>query len=421
MKKPLLGLSLCAPILFSTLAFANESTPNVTGNEGNPAVSLILNGGYVDRDEGDLELSGFQIGGEAGLPEQGFSTGHNELGISSNIDDKFFGSATMAIVEEEGEVVVELEEAYLETLKLGNGFTIKGGKFFSGFGYLNEVHDHAHDFTDKPLIYDAMFGGHLVDTGLQVRWLAPTDLYWSTGAEVTSGKSFPGGENEDGSDAVTVFTKIGGDFNESSSWRAGLSFYQTEFDVREAGGHAHGGEEATADNELKNAEVDVAGLDFVYKWAPNGNKKERNLIIQGEYFVRNEEGAAEFSEPDGMGGTETGEADYKGEQDGFYVQAVYQFRPMWRVGLRFDQLSADNEITNFMGSLDEEEFAEESGLESGDDPNRQTMMVDYSPSHFSRIRLQYSTQESGHEGEESIDVVGLQYVMSLGAHAAHSY
>lgn len=304
MKKSLLGVALSLPVFFSAELSANP-TPKVTANDSNPAISLILNGGYVDRDDGELELSGFQLGGEAGLPSQGFSTGHNELSISSNIDDSFYGAATMAIVEEEGEVVVELENAYLETLALGNGFTIKGGKFFSGIGYLNEVHDHAHDFADRPLVYDALFGGHLIDTGLQARWLAPTDLYWSLGAEVTSGKSYPGGANEDGSDALAVFTKIGGDFNESSSWRLGLSYYQTEFLVREAGGHAHGGEEEeeTADNELLNGEVDIAGLDFVYKWAPNGNNKERHLIVQGEYFVRNEEGEAEFVE-----GTDSAEA-----------------------------------------------------------------------------------------------------------------
>jgi len=83
----------------------------------------------------------------------------------------------MAIVQEEGETAIELEEAWIETLKLGNGLTIKGGQFFSGIGYLNSIHDHAHDFSDRPLIYDALFGGHLVDTGLQARWVAPTDQF----------------------------------------------------------------------------------------------------------------------------------------------------------------------------------------------------------------------------------------------------
>lgn len=133
----------------------------ITGNDSNPAISLILDARYTDIDSSELELPGFQLGGEAGLPANGFSTGHNELSISSNIDDKFYGLMTAAIVREEGGTEIELEEAYIETLGLGQGFTVKGGQFFSGIGYLNGIHDHAHDFTDRPLVYDAMVGGHL--------------------------------------------------------------------------------------------------------------------------------------------------------------------------------------------------------------------------------------------------------------------
>jgi len=388
----------------------------ISGNEFNPAISLILDGRYTDIDNSELELPGFQLGGEAGLPDNGFSTGHNELSISANIDDKFYGSMTSAIVYEEGETEIELEEAYIETLKLGSGFTIKGGRFLSSVGYLNSIHDHAHDFADRPLVYDALFGGHLVDTGVQVRWVAPTDLYLNFGAEVTSGSEFPGGENEGGNKGLAFFIKTGGDINISSSWQLGASYYQSEFDVREAGGHHHGGEEAGADNELLNGDVDVAGLDLVYKWAPNGNSKRINFKLQAEYFVKNEKGSAEFSEDAGMA-----EANYDGEQAGYYIQGVYQFMPAWRVGLRYDQLSADNTITDFVdGGIDEDEFLEESGLGvEGDDPTKSSLMVDYIPSHFSRIRMQYSKLDGGHS--DTNDMIILQYTMSLGSHGAHTF
>lgn len=388
----------------------------ISGNEFNPAISVILDGRYTDIDNSELELPGFQLGGEAGLPENGFSTGHNELTISANIDDKFYGYMTSAIVIEEQETAIELEEAYIETLALGSGVTIKGGRFFSGFGYLNGIHDHAHDFADRPLVYDAILGGHLVDEGIQARWVAPTDIYLSFGAEVTSGTAFPGGDNKDGNKGLAFFLKTGGDISASSSWLLGTSYYQTEFDVREAGGHHHGEGESEADNELLNGEVDIAGIDFVFKWAPNGNSKETNFKLQAEYFVKNEKASAEFTED-----TNTAEADYDGKQSGFYLQGVYQFMPAWRVGLRYDQLSADNSITNFAdGGIDEEEFLEESGLGvEGDDPTKSSFMVDYTPSHFSRIRLQFSRLDNGHE--ETNDAVTLQYTMSLGSHGAHAF
>jgi len=358
-------------IFFSPFTVA-QSTGKITGTECNPAISLILNGGYVDRDEGELDLPGFQLGGEAALPQQGFSTGHNELSLSSNIDDKFYGAVAIAIVSEEGETAIELETAYVETLGLGNGLVLKGGRFYSGIGYLNGIHDHAHDFSDRPLVYDALFGGHLADTGVQVTWLAPTDVYINFGLELRRGNTYPSGENVDGNKGLAIFVKTGADINVSSSWQLGASFYQSEFDVREAGGHLHGGEAAEADNELLNGEVDIAGIDFVYKWAPNGNVKNKNFKLQAEYFVRNEEGVAEFTE-----GTNGAEATYQGEQSGAYIQGVYQFRPMWRVGVRFDQLEANNEIASFINNgIDEEEFLKESGIGAEDNPTKNSVMLD---------------------------------------------
>ena len=390
----------------------------ISGNEFNPAISLILDGRYSSYDN-EYELPGFQTGGEVGLPDKGFSLGHNELVLSANIDDKLFGYFNAAMVQEGSETIFELEEVFIETLGLGEGATIKAGRFYSGLGYLNSIHDHAHDFTDVPLVYAGMVGNHLVDTGIQARWLAPTDMFLEFGVEALSGAGFPGGENEDNNGGRTVFAKLGGDINVSSSWLAGISRYSSNFDVREAGGHAHGGISAV-DNELLDGEVDITAVDFVYKWAPNGNATKRYLKLQFEYFMRNEKGEAEFAEAG-----EQAAADYDGEQKGYYIQAVYQWQPRWRVGVRYEQLEAENKIANFDGDVDgggstftPEEFLEESGLDSEHDPKRVSYMIDYSPSEFSRFRLQLNNDNSGHESDNQ---VYLQYIMSLGSHGAHKF
>lgn len=413
----------CAAAFSTNPAFAQGK---ISGTEFNPAISLILDGRYTQFDEKVLsayELPGFMVGGEAGLPSKGFSTGHNELGISANVDDKFYGKFTAAIVEEDGSTEVELEEAWFETLGLGNGFTVKGGKFFSGIGYLNQQHDHAYDFAGAPLVYNAMLGGKLIDTGLQARWLAPTDVYLELGAELTSGKTFPGGDNVDGNEGSTLFLKTGGDINDSNSWQLGLSHYASEFDVREGGGHAHGAGAAAADIELKNGETDISVVDLVYKWAPDGNSSERNFKFQAEFFQRDEKGAGELGE-----NGDTAEADYDGEQDGFYVAAVYQFMPKWRAGVRYSQVSADNTLANFVttdGNADGEspdldEFGEETGLgPAGHDPEELALMVDYSNSEFSRLRFQISDVEL--QKGQSENIYTIQYIMSLGAHGAHRF
>ena len=52
-------------------------------------------------------------------------------------------------------------------------------------------------------------------------------------------------------------------------------------------------------------------------------------------------------------------------------------------------------------------------------PQRATVMVDYSWSEFSRARLQYA-QDKSMQGVTDNQLT-LQYIMSLGAHGAHTF
>ena len=391
------------------------------GTSFNPDISLILDGRYSDySNTSDYELPGFMLGGEAGRGEEGFHLGHNELAISANVDDMFYGKMTAVIADHEGETEVELEEAFIETLALGNGFTIKAGRFFSGIGYLNEKHPHAWDFADAPLIYRGLFGDQLNDDGLQLSWVAPTDIYLKLGGELTRGERFPaGGAANDGKGASTLFAKIGGDVGASHAWQLGVSHWGAEVEERESGGHDHDGDASS--HTHFSGDSKVSGIDFVWKWAPNGNATERNFKLQAEYFVRDEDGEVEFEESDATGPVEDGIADLDGRQSGWYVQGIYQFMPRWRVGLRYDQLDADNELSNFSSTLGttEEDFAHETGLATeGHTPKRTTLMVDYSHSEYSRLRLQYAKDDSY---EDSDNIFTIQYVMSLGPHGAHKF
>ena len=53
------------------------------------------------------------------------------------------------------------------------------------------------------------------------------------------------------------------------------------------GGHSHGG---TAETPLFEGDSKTIGLNAVYKWAPDGNYRERNVKLQFEYFNRDDEG-----------------------------------------------------------------------------------------------------------------------------------
>src|SRR5262245_15910374 len=134
----------------------------------NPAISMVLAGNYADtsRDPANWRMAGFMpSGGEVGPGERSFNLGESELTLAASVDPYFSAQLTAAIT---GEDEIEVEEAFFRTTALPGGLTVKGGRFFSGFGYLNEVHAHAWDFVDQPLVYQAFFGGQRAQDGLQV-------------------------------------------------------------------------------------------------------------------------------------------------------------------------------------------------------------------------------------------------------------
>lgn len=404
---PLLGISA---VLFSELCTGQTGT--VTGNEFHPVISLTLDGHYTDHHD-EYSLPGFQRGGETGLPEKGFGLGHSELGISANIDDLFYGNAAIAIHDHAGKTETVLEEAFVETLGLGQGFTIKAGRFFSHLGYLNSQHEHAWDFADAPLVYAALFGTRLSDEGLQVRWLAPTDLYLELGAEISRGDSYPGGDNN-GNDGRTLFAKTGGDLGANASWQLGASAFQTRFLARgeEEHDHSHAHEENHHAFVLENGEVKIAGVDAVFKWAPTGNSRAQQLVVQGEYFQRQETAILHVTED-----TNSLLADYDGKQGGYYLQAVYRFLPAWRAGVRYDAIKADNRFV-LLGSagLDLAGFLDDTGMGNTDPITRRTIMLDYSRSEFARLRFQYGHLDMADNRDE---LFMIQYSLSLGAHDDH--
>ena len=145
-------------------------------NAFNPAIGTVFVAGYSNVDPGWTAIPGFIPGGELGPGSAGFSLGESDFNLQANIDSYFYGNLTLAIASEDGETELELEEVWIQTTSLPSGFMLTGGRFFSEAGYLNKFHRHADDFSDRPLPYQAFFGGQYVADGLQLRWVAPTSL-----------------------------------------------------------------------------------------------------------------------------------------------------------------------------------------------------------------------------------------------------
>jgi hypothetical protein len=388
---------------------APSPTPVSSGAGGsasafNPSMSLILSGLHTrtSQDPTRYAITGFQLpaDAEAGPGTRGFSLAESELGLAANIDPWLRGVANIALHADD---TVSVEEAYVQTTSLGNGLTLKAGRYLSGVGYLNAQHAHTWDFVDNPLAYQALLGTQFGDDGVQMTWLAPTDQFIELGAELGRGRSFPGGDNSrNGAGMSGLFAHTGGDLGVSHSWRAGLSLLSAKAEDQALTGIGAGG------NAIANAfsgRTRVWIADAIWKWAPNGNATRTNFKLQGEYLRSTRAGNLVYD----VGNTDSA-GSYRAIQSGWYLQGIYQFMPRWRVGLRTEALDA--------GSPD---YGVNTGLLAGSSfrPRKNSWMVDFSPSEFSRLRLQLARDRSLSGGADN--QLFLQYQMSLGAHGAHSY
>ena len=395
----------------ATLAGAQENSTFVQ-KALNPDISLIVDVSYVDRnivghEAGHLELPGIAhgfIGGEdheghghAGYnAENGFNLNYGELSIKSDVDPNFTLDGVFHFTQES----VEIEEAYFTTTALPSGLRLRGGKFKSDFGRHNNSHHHTWNFADAPLVYEAFLGSHGInEKGAQLQWVAPTVTYLMVGLEVLQGENeqmFGNGEVEhnetevaeaaDAPSLLVAYAKTSFDIGDTTlltgaSYAKGDSRIDHLDDEEEP--HAFYGE-----NTLYGADLTLKHYYSSY----------RSLSWENELIYRDMDG--EVYEPG-----ETPAATRK-KQGGYYTQLVYAHDRNWRAGLRYDDIYK-NEVNG-------------SSVDAGD---RYSAMVEYNPSEFSRIRLQYNVNRALYEEEEQKELKSfiVQFNYAIGAHGAHTF
>ena len=400
----------------ATTSDAVAAAPAVTpiqaaSNAFNPDISAILGGSFqrLKQDPQQYKVQGMlPPGGEGGPGAKGFNLGESEITLRANIDPMFSGQLTFALTPENE---AEVEEAFIQTRDLGGGFNVKAGRFLSAIGYLNSQHSHTWDFADAPLAYQVFLGGQFKSDGVQAKWLAPLDQFVEVGVELGNGANFPGtARNRNGANSMAAFARIGDDIGASSSYRVGLSLLRTHAEQRgwEEDGLAH----------AFNGKTQTVIADAIYKWAPDGNSTVTNFKLQGEYFRSKDSGTLDYDTATAGGPLgRVYSSPYVGKQSGWYAQGVYQFMPNWRVGLRHDRLATGARRIDLVddGTLPADSFA----MLAPYAPRKTSIMFDYSPSEFSRLRLQFA-QEKSRPGVTDNQVI-LQYIMSLGTHAAHAF
>ena len=391
-----------------------------------PDISFIVDASYVNRNVSNDELAHLSVPGVAhGLlgahdhdghghatynASEGFNLNYAELTLSSNVDPYFTLDGTLHITENS----IEIEEAFFTTTSLPYGFRIKGGKFLSDFGYINSQHAHVWDFADMPLVYQAFLGDHGIDEiGLQLQYLIPVPFYWMVGFEALQGENemmfgnqaIPEGAEPDeawvpGADLPSLYvayTKASFDVGDTT-FLGGLSFARgtSRLDhLEDEDPHAFAGMSSLYD-------VDLVVKHYFDSYS--------YLKWQSEWLYRDMDGTQyvpDDTAPDGYVSAITTK-----QQSGYYTQLVYAFDQNWRIGGRYDNIYRnDVEVAGVPADLPK-------------NLDRYTAMIDYSPSEFSRFRLQYDHNNAlyNEDGErQNVDSLILQANIAIGAHGAHSF
>jgi hypothetical protein len=246
--------------------------------------------------------------------------------------------------------------------------------------------------------------------GAQLKWIAPLDLLVELGVESGNGNYFPGTRlTRNGLNGYVAYTHVGGDIGDSVAWRTGLSYVDLHAQDRAFEDPNAEGEPAT-NAFTGSSKTWIADAEF--KWTPIGNTRRQYLKLQGEYMQRREDGHMAYQyAADDLDGS------YATDQSGWYVQGVFQFLPRWRFGARYDSLDSGNTKIGLVkqGILPADDFS----LLLPGSPTRTTVMFDWNPSEFTRIRAQYAWDDAS--AGPTDDQFFLQNIYAMGAHGAHKF
>jgi hypothetical protein len=223
-------------------------------------------------------------------------------------------------------------------------------------------------------------------------------MFLRLGFEAFSGRQWIP-EATKGSGAYVYNLKMGDDWNEEHSWQWGVSRVST---AREAAPPEVGGGALDADREgpvFHGKSMWIS--DFVWKWAPGGNPQNKQVRLVWEW--------AQLQRPlPSMGLTQGHSAHNLG--------LVWRFDRDWETGVRWDQLRAHAPDAS-LGSVASVPAKWQEA----------SWMLTYKPTDKQILRWQLSRQ-TGDAGAASLPMrvgsghsVMIQYVLSFGAHGAHTF
>ena len=304
-------------------------------------------------------------------PVPGLELHESEVGLQAIIDPYARGDFFISF----GESGVNVEEGYLTFTSLPAGLVARVGKMRAAFGKVNMIHNHALEWTDRPLVTENLLGGEdgINDAGLSVTRIlpAPKGIFLEGTAQVYRG------------DSDNVFTATG---RKDVSYVGHLRGYR---DLSESTNVDLGFSYAFGHNDVGSAfHTQLYGLDATLRWKPLRRSIYHHFLARTELvWSHRDQLSAALLLP------ETQRAF------GFYTSGEYRLNRRWTVGARYDRSDRARQAN-----------LTDSGFSA---------LLTYWPSEFSQVRGQY--RFARYAEKQDANELRFQFLFVLGAHGAHPF
>ena len=421
-RNPLPSLLLCVAVGLCSPALDGQDAGPVRLSLADLSADLqfSIGGSSVD-DDTLLNLQG----GHHDPRKRGFTFQGLELGLQGSIDPYFSLDAALhyTIDAATNESSFEMVEAFVTSSRLPLGLQDKGihveaGQMLTEFGRHNPTHLHERNWMDQPVINTRIFGGDgMRGMGLRIGMSEPTS--WLSGLHLgiqdASGRtmtSFNSSITNIDGDEETIGS-IAAVENEVKDLEDFVYLLRVEKDIADYTGEidwtlgASGlcGPNATGEG----GRTIVLGADITMEWTPKENDGGWPFLTWQTEIMRRR---FNIADGDGQGGAFS-IGDLNGSDNlmdwGLYSQALWGYEKDWAVGLRYGFARGGS------GPLDRSEDP------FRDDRQRISPVLIWTPTEFSRIRLQYNYDLAEHIEESQAHSIWMGIEVHFGEHAANPH
>lgn len=320
----------------------------------------------------------------------------------------------------------EWEEAFLRLSNLPGGLSLRGGRFLSRQGALNDRHLHGWDFVDAEMTSTRMLGEHgLLLEGGDIEFTLPfRDLAWSSVLTFGFGQSGFSGHNH-GHGGAGGHEDHEGEHDEDHEDDHDEDHDEDHDDEHEddhddhdhAGGALFEAEEAVLQDDIVTAralvryqpsdfhsftggtswaggkngygrDTHVAGIDFEYHW------RERGMEAGGKVFRWRSEYIWRDIDAQEVNGAVVTTGSFR--ESGFYTHLIGTWNPRLDTGLRLGWVEGISEL----------------GL---DERFRISPAITWYPDDSRRMSVRLQTNHDRFAGGETNHAVWLQFNLTLGS------